>query len=299
MLIHCLSSLSGCSCIFQRGYSLWHTNAARPWLAETKIPTFSTLLWPCQLKATSRFVNKAQHSFLLPNPTRSPWSTGSGDSPAPARAGTALRAGCRAKHLFFFFFSPPYQTLPMFHFLPAHRPVSAQTSETETLEGRYGAASSKAADLCPAPCSTMPSTQKNPPQEPFCVSGNTTGPNWAYRTLRKRTKTMGIALFCMYPLCSSAIKPLQLPQPPSSRQDRRWLFPSPSFPAVPGQATLSSTHGNESPTRGLGLPRKELRVSPIQPFQRRALKISKLPLLNKLPKQNHSAKLFFPPCPFY
>lgn len=185
MLIHCLSSLSGCSCIFQRGYSLWHTNAASPWLAETKIPTFSTLLWPCQLKATSRFVNKAQHSFLLPNPTRSLWS---GDSPAPARAQPSAQA---AEQNTFFFFSPHTKLcqcstffLPTDQFLPKHRrrrrwkPGAVQPPQ-------------KLRDLCPAPCSTMPSTQKNPPQEPFCVSGNTTGPNWAYRTLRKRTKTHG------------------------------------------------------------------------------------------------------------
>lgn len=77
----------------------------------------------------------------------------------------------------------------------------------------------------------------------------------------KKDKTMGIALFCTYPLCSSAIKPLQLPQSLSSRQDRRGLVPSPrSFPAVPGQAASPSRHRNEFPTRRLGFPPKELHV---------------------------------------
>lgn len=163
MLIHCLSSLSGCSCIFQRGYSLWHTNAARPWLAETKIPTFSTLLWPCQLKATSRFVNKAQHSFLLPNPTRSPWSTGSGDSPAPARAGTALRAGCRAKHLFFFFFPPHTKLcqcstfcLPTDQFLPKHRRRRRWKAGTAQPPQKLQISAQPLAPPCQAPKKTRP-----------------------------------------------------------------------------------------------------------------------------------------------
>lgn len=68
MLLHCLSGLSACSQISQSWYSPWHTNAASPRLAETKILTFSILMWPRQQKATSQPADKPQCLFLSPKP---------------------------------------------------------------------------------------------------------------------------------------------------------------------------------------------------------------------------------------
>lgn len=51
----------------------------------------------------------------------------------------------------------------------------------------------------------------------------------------EKGQTMGIALFCTYPLCSSATKPVQLLQSHSSR----WLSPSPSFPLSQARGCLA------------------------------------------------------------
>lgn len=219
MLLHCLSGLSACSQISQSWYSPWHTNAASPRLAETKILTFSILMWPRQQKATSQPADKPQCLFLSPKPFCLPLK----EQRLP-RTGQA--AALRARHC-----SPPSV---YHHSFPPHRPVCAWTPAWELLGARQGTASSRASASLPRPPFACQAPSRAV-QEPFCPSGTATGPHQDYMTLWERTKPRE------QPYATGVLYGPWASSPSSSpRQDWPWLFPFLSFLGVSGQATVYS-----------------------------------------------------------
>lgn len=177
----CPSSLSRCNYIFQSGCrSLWHTNAASPWPAETKILTFSTLLWPCQLTAASHAVNKAQHPFLLQIPTLLPLERRERWHPAPAWA------------------QPPHGLHRKTLFLPLPNPTEVprfSCPQTSFWQNRDRGAGSqvrhgprKASGPLPSPSLCHAQCPKTC-SEPFCSCRTTTGLDWNYTMLWKTMKT--------------------------------------------------------------------------------------------------------------
>lgn len=196
MLLHCLSGLSACSQISQSWYSPWHTNAARPRLAETKILTFSILMWPRQQKATSQPADKPQCLFLSPKPFC-----------LPLKEQRLLRTGqavaLRVRHC-------PPQRVP---------PLLSPTQTSLCLNTSMGAAGSPAGHSLlksfsiPAQAPVcLPSTQQSRARAILSLWDCHRPSPGLYDALGK-DKTTGTALCYRRPIWSLGIQPLQLPPP--------------------------------------------------------------------------------------
>lgn len=183
---------------------------------------------PAKRPHPSLWIKHSTHSCCKA-PLCSPRSPGSSDNPAPARAQPALRSK------------------PLFpHTKPCQCSALLLPPEQFGTRGRgaeaSSAGSSKALGSLPSPSFRCSKHPKPPIAQSHFVSAPLSHAQSGIRRCSGQGSNHGKSPFCTYPFCSSAVKPLQLPQPLSSRQDRRRLLPSPSSPAVPGQAPLPGVH---------------------------------------------------------
>jgi len=187
-------------------------------------------------------VNKARHPFLLRDPTPLPPQRGERRQPRTC-PGTALGAACGAKR-----FSQPQPQpcgrsavfLPTDQLLPARRrhwkPGRAQPPQ-------------KLQDLCPAPCSAVPSAPKTPPESRWVPAGLPQAQTGIIRRSEQgespgKSPTPHVSFTLLGHPAS-----FQPAAPPAT-------FPLSKFPGCPRSGYLAQRAQEQTPTSALGLCRK-------------------------------------------